>query len=527
MLSEHRLHPASMLFLFGRSLKLFALPGLLFLVAGRSSVGPPIPFGRWVPGDSQPGGEWQVWMMVLLIPAAFVAVARYLSFRVRYEGTELVIRSGIIFRNERHVPYHRIQNLEAVQNVFHRALGVVEVRVETGAGKEPEATISVLPAAAFTEMRRRVFEGRTRVGEQADPAAAFDGPAPRAAEARTLVHLPLRELLLHGFLENRGLILIGAAYGLLWEIGLLNGLYNRFFDEQSYAPGGVRLTLRTIRDGGSLPLGQIAIVLAGIAGLLVVVRLVSMAWATVRLHDFRLTRTGEDLRTEFGLLTRVAATIPLRRIQTLTIREGPLQRLVTRVSVRIETAGGGKLEPGARMNEREWLAPIIHPSAVPSLVREVLPEFDLAAVSWQPVHPRAFRRAVKPALFGTLAVMLPLAGLFNWWALVVLPVAIAWAILVARQRVRHLGWAATDDVVAFRSGWLWRSVTVARVVKIQAVTRLESPFDRRSAMARVRVDTAGASERSHRVDIPYLARDTADGLCSRLAVQAASTEFRW
>jgi len=133
----------------------------------------------------------------------------------------------------------------------------------------------------------------------------------------------------------------------------------------------------------------------------------------------------------------------------------------------------------------------------------------------------------KPALFGTLAVMLPLAGLFNWWALVVLPVAIAWAILVARQRVRHLGWAATDDVVAFRSGWLWRSVTVARVVKIQAVTRLESPFDRRSAMARVRVDTAGASERSHRVDIPYLARDTADGLCSRLAVQAASTEFRW
>jgi membrane protein YdbS with pleckstrin-like domain len=46
-------------------------------------------------------------------------------------------------------------------------------------------------------------------------------------------------------------------------------------------------------------------------------------------------------------------------------------------------------------------------------------------------------------------------------------------------------------------------------------------------MGRVRVDTAGASERSHRVDIPYLARDVADRLYTRLAAQAANTTFRW
>jgi hypothetical protein len=46
-------------------------------------------------------------------------------------------------------------------------------------------------------------------------------------------------------------------------------------------------------------------------------------------------------------------------------------------------------------------------------------------------------------------------------------------------------------------------------------------------MARVRVDTAGAGESSHRVDIPYLARETAAGLQLRLAAQAAGTEFSW
>ena len=82
-----------------------------------------------------------------------------------------MIRSGILFRNERHVPYHRIQNLDAVQNVFHRALRVIEVRVDTGASKEPEATISVLPEAAFADMRRRVFAGRApAVPDAAAPA---------------------------------------------------------------------------------------------------------------------------------------------------------------------------------------------------------------------------------------------------------------------------------------------------------------------------------------------------------------------
>jgi membrane protein YdbS with pleckstrin-like domain len=81
--------------------------------------------------------------------------------------------------------------------------------------------------------------------------------------------------------------------------------------------------------------------------------------------------------------------------------------------------------------------------------------------------------------------------------------------------------------VAFKSGWLWRSTTIARVSRIQAVSLRESPFDRRAAMARVRVDTAGAHERSHRIDIPYLGRDDAADLQLRLAARAADTQFHW
>jgi len=46
-------------------------------------------------------------------------------------------------------------------------------------------------------------------------------------------------------------------------------------------------------------------------------------------------------------------------------------------------------------------------------------------------------------------------------------------------------------------------------------------------MARVRVDTAGAGEFSHRVDIPYLDHEVARRLAERLSVHAANTAFRW
>ena len=520
MASEQRLHPASMLFAMGRSLKTFALPGLLlFFTAGRTSGGPGGQFG-YMPGN------WERWMMLMLIPSALVALARYLSFRIRYEGTELVVRSGLVFRNERHIPYARIQNLDGVENVFHRLLGVVEVRVETGAGTEPEARISVLPVSAFEEMRRRVFEGRgdaaPHVGGAADSVAATP-PAPVAP----LLQLSMRELLLYGLLESRGLVVIGAAYGLLWELGLLDRLWGQLFDEGWIGKGLVRSLVQSAFAGAGMPWRQLALAAAGIAALLLVARLASMAWAAIRLYGFRVLRDGDDLRIEFGLFTRVTATVPIRRIQTITTYESLLQRLTGRMSVRVETAGGRDAGTGAGSRERQWLAPIIRTTDCQDLIRRILPELDLPGLAWQPPHPRAFRRAVKPALAVACVPALALAWPLGWWALAVLALMAAWSAVAAWKQVAHLRWAMTDDVVVFGSGWLWRKTTAARVAKIQAVTRSESPFDRRSAMASVHVDTAGASDGSHRVAIPYLARDTADAVHRRLAEGAASTAFRW
>ena len=220
---------------------------------------------------------------------------------------------------------------------------------------------------------------------------------------------------------------------------------------------------------------RIAIGSAGFVVFLVVVRIVSMIWALVRLYDFRLTRVGEDLRSEYGLFTKVAATVPIRRVQAITINAGPLHRWLERATVRVATAGGGGKKSQSAANVREWLAPLIHQQALPHLLQQVLPGFDLSAVKWQPVHPRAFARAVKPMLLFTAIVTLGAAFLIGWGAIGVLILMLFWGVISTRQYVAYLGWAEDDEVVMMTSGWIWQQITLARVNKIQAVAMHQTP----------------------------------------------------
>lgn len=502
MPSERRLHPLSFLFDLGGQLQRFLLPALVVLVGAGSA-----------------GWDWEVWLILLLIPTAIVAVIRTLTFRYRYDESELVITSGFLFRNERHVPYARIQNIDAVQNVVHRLLGVVEVRIETGSGAEAEARMSVLPLPSLEEMRSRVFSGRPAIVSPAAPTATTE------PDRRTLLQLGPRELLLAGFIDSRGLVIVGAAFGVLWELGLFDSSSDMIFGEKASGRGMILQLVRGLFGGAALPRGRIALAVAGFAALVLVMRVMSMGWSLVRLWGFRLERSGDDLRAEFGLFTRVMATVPLHRIQTLTTREGPLHRLFKTASVRVDTAGSVAKEGGGAT--RESLAPIIRVDHLSQLLREVMPDLDMAGVSWRPLDPRAFRRVFKSSMILASALTGSVAVLLKWWTLPVLSLLTVWAYVHARLYVKHAGWSLTDRAVLFRSGSLWKRVSVARFTKIQAVTLNESPFDRRARMASVRVDTAGAGDVSHRVHIPYLARDTARRVYELLSGEAARTAFRW
>ncbi|MFB3854410.1 MAG: PH domain-containing protein [Vicinamibacterales bacterium] len=504
MPSERRLHPLSIFFNLGKQATGLLVPLLLLLAGSRSE-----------------GLGWELLGAVFLVPYAGAAFGRYLTFRYRYEPAELVIRSGLLFRNERHVPYARIQNIEAVQNVAHRLFGVAEVRIQTGGADEPEATMTVLRLDALGEMRSRVFEGQEAVRDDRQPVRAGAQTGAEPAD-EVVLQLPIREVMLSGFIENRGLLVVAAALGLLSQLDIMPGAIERLVREQ-FARRQWDDTFMALRWSGA-PLVWVGIALGAVTAFLLLTRILSMGWALVRMHGFTATRSGDEVRVEFGLLTRMTTTIPLKRIQQLTIRETPLHRLTGRASVRVTTAGGAG--EGERARQREWLAPIIRRVDLPRFLASVLPGVTLDDFEWRRVHPRAFRRAVKKSAFFWTAAGAAAAGIIGWRALALLPLFLLASVLQARLHVSNLGWARSAGAVGFRRGAFWNYVTIARYSKIQAVSLRESPFDRRTGMARLVVDIAGAGE-TYLISIPYLGRETARTVMSDLAARAGRTELTW
>ena len=500
MSSERRLHPASFFFNIAGQLKDLLLPGIVVIFTAGST-----------------GGSWETWLMLLVIPYSLVALGRMLSYRYRLDESEMVVRTGFVFRNERRIPYARIQSIDAVQRLLHRALGVAEVRIQTGAGAEPEATMRVLPLPAVQEMRERVA-AQKRGGAEPQEALLHEPPPPVLA-------LPVRELLLSGFIENRGAVVIATAFGVLWEVGLLNRVMDSLFDVSSAGRGVVRQFGRALVGRGLPSMRYVIISIAVIAGLLLAIRLLSMAQSLVKLYGFTLRRDGGELRVEYGLFTRVTSTIPLRRIQLLTVTESPLHRLFSRVAVRVDTAGGDASGQGTA--QRAALAPIVRRADLPRVLSEVLPGITVSDVPWQPVAEGAARREFKQSAVLAIVISLLCVAMMKWWALLLLAILLCASALYARRAVAALGWATLEEAVLFKSGWLWRSTSVTRFSRMQAIRLAQSPFDRRTRMARVAVDTAGATLGSHRINVPYLPVATAHDLHRTLTAHAARTEFRW
>jgi putative membrane protein len=479
-----RLHPASLIFGIFTLVRQFLIPAILFLFFAR-------------------GGEWQRWM---LLPFGYLLIAelvRYATFTYRFTAEELVVRSGLFSRTERHIPYERVQNIELIENAVHRLIGVAQVRLQTGSGTELEADFKVISRAAVEELRRATLTRRREAGVEAKD------------EASTVVlRLPLSEVALHGLLTGRGLVVLAALAGLAFEFNIDWDDYIERFLRERFFPAEIAEWQDAFQTSTRALLWWSLVFIPAVF----VLRLLSAAWAVVRLYDFTLERAGEGLQSRYGLLTRVSATIPRARVQVLTVEEGVFHRWLRRTSVRVDTAGQFKQEAGQLGSQ--WIAPILGVGALRPLVREVQPDADLDPPAWQPVHPRAFTRMVRVTL--VLLFVLTLIPLRTVGPYVVLPALLLAVVAVwhARLLSRRLAVALTPTSVIVRTGAFRHRRSIARFARIQSVSLTQSPLDRRWRMATVSVDTAGGSA-EQRIVVPYLPADRAQEIYVELKAQVA------
>lgn len=499
VLPAHRLHPLSWIFYALRALREVALPILVFMLAGRKAAFVPL-----------------IIAAVAAVGLIAWGVIRSRTFRYELLERELLVREGLFVRETRHVPFTRIQSVNERQGLLHRLLGVTELELESGSAGRPEAVMRVLgteEASHIATVLRSASPGQgVASGELASGEPAMVGRH-EAEPMQRLLEVPTGELVIHGIVSNRGLLVVAFAVGIiaqnseLLEMLPIGGLLDRIDLGELVGSG-------TETAAGFSAGAMLGALLVLVLGLLVFVRLLSVAYAVFTLHGFTLRRSGDRLRVTRGLLARVDVSGRVSGFQRLVLRQSMLHRIFERCALDVDLAGSSFVDGDTTERSRlDTLAPIATPAEAQALLDGFVPGVRLDALDWRPLHRSAMPRRWQRTLYWLLPLLV--AALAGAWLMPgasmatlggvagCAAVALAVSFWHAHLWAQWSAFAVTESVVVWRSGALARRWVVVFDDRAQSTTIRRSPRDRREDTASLSLDVQSMTA-THALRIPYL-----------------------
>jgi putative membrane protein len=460
-------------------------------------------------------------------------VVYYYRFGYAITPDTFDVASGVFARRSREIPYRRIQNVDVRQGVFQRLLGLAVVTIETAGGGTSEAALTFVSKSEADRLQHQIRRRTARINGRVDAPAASTDPTPRSdsekrpsetdapesgvdgerpdapessadevsppvepeserdprptdyptdrrhePRRKRLFALESRELLLYSLTTLRPAA-VAAVFFLLFLatdtiLEVLVSLAQPFGGPQDLAAGDTRsygvLTIVSMING------------------IVVTYLVSVAYTFATYYDFRLGRVDDDFVYERGLLQRYSGSIPVEKVQSVTITDNPIQRSIEYAGLWVETAGYGPDSSGGSQSAVPF-ARVAHVSRFTETLTGVeTPKFESPS-------PLARRRyLVRYSLIAAAVVAVAFAvaqvmPLERWYLAAVVFAAMPPA---AHLRYVNLGYYVGEDHLVIRRGFWRRRTTVIPYYRIQTVSTRRSIFQRRLGLASLVVDTASS-----------------------------------
>ncbi len=455
-----------------------------------------------------------IWLIVAVIVAAFSlggSLVEWWNYRYRVTSRQIELRSGILSKNERVIPFERIQAVNITEAPLERLFHVVRMQVDTGAGGSAGAEIELrsLEASTAASLRAQLLAGRQRLRD-GDDTGALDGGEAGAVEPLVTIDdgVVLRRL------TTRDLLIAGATSGRIGAAAAIAGLLAQFGQEMVPRSMWERVPWDGLADAAR----SIQVVSATLLVLGILAWAISIVSTVLTYGGFEVRQADNQLFLHYGLLDRRRVTVPVRRIQAIRVVETLMRQPFGYAEVLFDLAGQGEDSGG-----KGTLFPILPKREVHALLAAACPAFaaDLEPAGLRRLPGRARRRYIVAALMGWVVLVVVLAvvtWLFldipGWWvpsALLATPVFA----LFGNLRFRDAGWLVEGGRFLIR----WRGV--ARVTAITQVRRLQfrevtaDPFQRRANLATFRTAVASGSG-GDGFSLPHLDRDEAESLASVL-----------
>jgi putative membrane protein len=407
---------------------------------------------------------------IVVVAGAFVGyfVAYYRRYEYQLTADTFDIRSGVFSRRDREIPLRRIQNVDISQSVTQRALGIASVGLETAGGGQTEAQLQYVGVEEASRLQSEV----SRLRRAGDATGDAGGEAASEPPAETIFEISERELGL--------LALVSTDFRIVSLVFVAGSVFGpSAFEEVQPVFAGPESLLDWLFG----PLAAVAsiIVIGVVAGVI----------SAARYYGFTLTRGEEELRYERGLLQKYSGTIPLSKVQTLSVKENVLARRLGYASLYIETAGS--VASSGESGGSQSAVPLAERDRVHTLARSIedatLDTFDRPPKRARQRYAARYSLVVL-ALTGLLYAASTVTGVELFWyapiaLLLVVPVA-------AHLKWRHRGYYLGENHVVTRNGFWSRTTKIVPFHRVQTTVSTETVFQRRRRLGTVIVDTAGS-----------------------------------
>ncbi|WP_456290395.1 PH domain-containing protein [Paenibacillus sp. AK002] len=461
---------------------------------------------KFLNGKSLRDIPWYWLSAAIVILVSLLLLYGYLKWKrfvYTLEEDKIIIRRGVLFREELSIYTGRIHSMNMEQPLLQRLLGLTQVRIETPGKKEGGG--GILPAVTNSEGERlqRWLREQTQT-RQADievhPTAESSGPSGQSLSAETegppfpspgtpevyeSIHNPLdhnrdyasvplkdsesddavgREKASHPtpaeeerstLLQlSSGRLLIAAlsSPNLSLALAFVGGIVS-FADD--LLPD--RMYQSLFQSAGKLLPGS-WISIAALA--LIVSWLLSAVLYTIKYAGFTVERFGKQISVSCGLLERKRLLFSPERVLAITVKEGIFRRWFGYAEVKVHVLT-------SESEKHFMLHPLLKTGDIPALLKRVTPQFSAQAVSASP-PPRARWMYVRWKLAFAAAVSAACIWYFDrlgLLSLLLLPLSFAWGLLSHRDS----GLNVTGKQLTIRSRFIAMSTRYIRRPQIIAM----------------------------------------------------------
>lgn len=459
---------------------------------------------KFLNGKSLRDIPWYWLSAVIVILVSLLLLYGYLKWKrfvYTLEEDKILIRRGVLFREELSIYTGRIHSMNMEQPLLQRILGLTQVRIETpgkteGGGILPAITNSEgerLQRWLREQTRTRQTEREAHQAHESSDSSDQSFPAPSEMPAVE----PSGSLENHEFIQPSNQ---NMAYG----SGLLE-------DSDSGAAAGrhtagnpgtaeeERSTLLQLSSGrlliAALSSPNLSLALAFVGGILsfaddllpdrmyqslfqsagkllpgswisiaavalIISWLLSAVLYTIKYAGFTVERIGKQISVSCGLLERKRLLFSPERVLAITVKEGVFRRWFGYAEVKVHVLT-------SESDKHFMLHPLLKTEDIPALLNRVTPQFSAQAITASP-PPRAkwmylrWKLAFAAIVSGACIWYFDRLGLLS---LLLLPLSLAWGLLSHRDS----GLNVTDKQLTIRSRFIAMSTRYIRRPQIIAM----------------------------------------------------------